>query len=244
MRPLLFYSISSWKLYIMMIRFYVCTHTQLTNDTICQVCTHTQLTNDTILCVHTHTLDKWYDLSSVHTHTIDKWYDFMCTHTHTWQMIQFYVCTHTHTHTWQMIRFVKCAHTHTHLTNQDRIPAAVRFSAPVHTGTGAHTTSLQSLPRPGRSVRHHHHLALRLKKKESYTSIPLLGTHSLFWSELNFYLFRSRWLCRLTPRSAVAPFYNFGLESRWGHRRLSLLFVLCCVSRGLCCGLITHSEES
>ena len=64
-----------------------------------------------------------------------------------------------------------------------------RFSAPVHTGPGAHpasytmrTRSLPGVKRPGRGVDHPPHLAPRLKKEYSYTSTtpfvpswPVLG---------------------------------------------------------------------
>jgi hypothetical protein len=54
----------------------------------------------------------------------------------------------------------------------DRIPARVRFSAPVQPGSGAHpasytmgTGSFPGVKRPGRGVDHQPHLASRLKKE-------------------------------------------------------------------------------
>jgi len=60
-----------------------------------------------------------------------------------------------------------------------------RFSAPIHTGPGAHpssytmgTGSSQWVKRPGRDD-HPPHLEPRLKKAWSYTSTPLLGLRGL-----------------------------------------------------------------
>ena len=68
----------------------------------------------------------------------------------------------------------------------DRIPVRARFSAPDQTGPGAHpssyalgTGSFSGVKRPGRSVDHPPHLEPRLKKEESYTSIPRLGLRGL-----------------------------------------------------------------
>jgi hypothetical protein len=76
----------------------------------------------------------------------------------------------------------------------DRILLGARFSAPVHTGSEAHTVSYTTgtgsfpgLKRPGRGVDHPPHLAPRLKKENRYTSSsgpswPILG-----WTLLYFY---------------------------------------------------------
>ena len=54
----------------------------------------------------------------------------------------------------------------------DRIPVGARFSAPIHTGLGAHpasytmgTGSFPGVKRPGRVVDHPPHLAPRLRKE-------------------------------------------------------------------------------
>jgi hypothetical protein len=56
--------------------------------------------------------------------------------------------------------------------SEDRVPVAVRFSAPVQMGSEAHpasntmgTGSFLGVKRPGRGVDHPHHLAPRLKKE-------------------------------------------------------------------------------
>ena len=61
------------------------------------------------------------------------------------------------------------------------------FSSPVQTGPGVHpasytmgTESFPGVKRPGRDVDHPLHLALRLRKKQSYTFTPLLGLLGLF----------------------------------------------------------------
>jgi len=68
-----------------------------------------------------------------------------------------------------------------------RIPVGARFSAPVQTGPGAHpasytegTGSLPRVKRPEPGVDHPPHLAPRLKKEYSCTSIPPLGLRDLF----------------------------------------------------------------
>jgi len=38
--------------------------------------------------------------------------------------------------------------------------------------------------------------------------------------------------------------YDHGFKSLWRHRRVSLVFVVCCIRSGLCDELITCSEES
>ena len=72
----------------------------------------------------------------------------------------------------------------------DRIPVGATFSAPVQTDPEVHpaiytmhTGSLPGVERPGRGVDHPPHLAPRLKKKQSYTSIPPLGLCGLFQCE-------------------------------------------------------------
>jgi hypothetical protein len=71
----------------------------------------------------------------------------------------------------------------------DRIPVGARFSALVQNGPGAHTTSyiigtgsFPGVKRPGSDADHPPHLALRLKKEQSYTSTPPLGLRSLGWT--------------------------------------------------------------
>jgi len=66
-------------------------------------------------------------------------------------------------------------------------PVEARFSAPVQTGLGAYpasytigTGSFPGEKRLGRGVDHLPHLALRLKKEQSYTSTPILGLRGLF----------------------------------------------------------------
>jgi len=68
----------------------------------------------------------------------------------------------------------------------DRIPVGSTFSAPVHTGPGAHpasykmcTGSFSAVKRPGRGVDHPPHLAPKLKKEKSYASIPRLAPRGL-----------------------------------------------------------------
>jgi len=63
----------------------------------------------------------------------------------------------------------------------------VRFSAPVHTSTGAHpasytmgTGSFPGVMRRGRGFDHPPHLAPRVKKEQSYTSAPPLGLCGAF----------------------------------------------------------------
>ena len=67
------------------------------------------------------------------------------------------------------------------------IICGARFSAPVQTGPGAHPTSytmgtgsLLGVERPGRGVGFPLHLAPRLRKDYSYTSISLLGLCGMF----------------------------------------------------------------
>jgi hypothetical protein len=67
------------------------------------------------------------------------------------------------------------------------MPVGARFSAPIHTGPGAHpasytvgTRSFPGVKRPGHGVDHPPHLAPRLKKEFSYTSTPPLGFRGLF----------------------------------------------------------------
>jgi len=59
-----------------------------------------------------------------------------------------------------------------------------RYSAPVHTGPGAHPTSCLVPEESGRVVAltTHPYLAPKLKKKKTvnYTFIPPLGLHDLF----------------------------------------------------------------
>jgi len=62
----------------------------------------------------------------------------------------------------------------------------VRYSAPVHTGPGAHpapytvgTGSFQEVKRPGRGDDHSPHLASKLKEEYSYISTPPLGLRGL-----------------------------------------------------------------
>ena len=69
----------------------------------------------------------------------------------------------------------------------DRIAVGARFPAPVQTGPGTHpasftmgTGSFPGVKRPGRGVDHPPHLAPRLRKEYSYTSVPLLGLRGLF----------------------------------------------------------------
>jgi hypothetical protein len=72
--------------------------------------------------------------------------------------------------------------------SRDRIPLGVRFSVPVQTGPGTHPASYSirtrsvSQRQSSRGVRltTHPHLALRLKKDQSYISTPHLGLHGLF----------------------------------------------------------------
>ena len=78
--------------------------------------------------------------------------------------------------------------------------ALPRFSAPLHTGPGAHsashtigTDSFLGVKRPGRGVDHPPHLAPKFKKEQSYTSTPPLGLRGLFQDELYLYLY----LCTL-----------------------------------------------
>jgi hypothetical protein len=72
----------------------------------------------------------------------------------------------------------------------DRIPVTTRFSAPVQTGSGAHsasctmsTRSVPTIKRPGRGIAIHRCLAPRLKK-ESYTPTTYLCLSGRLWGEL------------------------------------------------------------
>jgi hypothetical protein len=67
-----------------------------------------------------------------------------------------------------------------------------RFSAPVQTGPGAHpasytmgTSSFQGVKRPEHGVDQSPHLAPRLKKDQSYSSILPLDLRALFQGELH-----------------------------------------------------------
>jgi hypothetical protein len=62
-----------------------------------------------------------------------------------------------------------------------------RFSAPVHTGLGAHpasytkgTESFLGVKRPGVALTTNPHLGQRLKKEQSYTSVRPMGLRGLF----------------------------------------------------------------
>jgi hypothetical protein len=75
----------------------------------------------------------------------------------------------------------------THQSRYYRTPVGARFSAPIHTGPGAHpasyTMGTDSIPggkEPGHGLATHPHLALRLKKEFSYTFTPPLGLRGLF----------------------------------------------------------------
>ena len=85
--------------------------------------------------------------------------------------------------------------------SRDRIPVGARFSAPVQTGPGAHpasytldTGSFPRTKRQGRGVNHPPHLAPRLKKEYSYTSIPPLGLRGLLQGELYLYICLHCWM--------------------------------------------------
>jgi hypothetical protein len=55
----------------------------------------------------------------------------------------------------------------------------------------------------------------------------------------------SWWLCCLRHRyEELLDCWDHGFRSHWQHGCLSLVFVVCCVSSGLCDKLITCSEES
>jgi hypothetical protein len=53
----------------------------------------------------------------------------------------------------------------------------------------------------------------------------------------------SQWLRGLRPGSSATRFWYRRFESRWGHWRSSLVFVVCCGSSGLCDELITRPED-
>jgi len=90
----------------------------------------------------------------------------------------------------------------------DRNPVAVRFSATIQTGPGAHpdsytmgTGSFLGVKRPALTI--HHHPALRLKKEYSYTFTTPVGLRDLFRVNFTFILLQgySTGVCFVTSVS-------------------------------------------
>jgi hypothetical protein len=57
---------------------------------------------------------------------------------------------------------------------------------PTHLLYSDYRVFLTGIKQPGRGVDHPHLLATKLKKEYSYTSVPLVGLHGLFWGNLYF----------------------------------------------------------
>ena len=97
----------------------------------------------------------------------------------------------------------------------------------------------------------------------TFKPFPLIVLQFLRWSQLSFeilyhsyvtccinicYCMWECWswgLCCLRHRSEeLRVCWDHGFRSHWEHGCLSLVFLMCCVSSGLCNKLITCSEES
>ena len=109
------------------------------------------------------------------------------------------------------------------------------FSSPVQTVSGAHPTSYTigagsspGVKRPGRGVDHPPHLALRLKKKWSYTSTPPLDLRGLLQGEFYLHLYHC---------TAISRRGRFTCTSR---RKLTVIHKDC--GRFYWCGLYKSLE--